>query len=428
MNDAPLDKTTYYRASANRTLNLPDASLVPARTDVCVIGAGFTGLSTALELARAGRKVAVFDTGPVGWGATGRNGGQICTGFSPGMGKFEKQLGETDARICFDVAEAGKRLIEQRIKDNAIECDLAWGFLHTASRPGHMDELKELRDEFEKYGVKDCTILSKEQLADKLGSKAYHGAMREQDSGHMHPLNYALGLADAVTSLDGQIFENTKVASLQGGTSPSITLASGQTVSCNQIVVACNGYIGTLVPGLSHHVMPVASYMVATEPLGENRARSLIRNNEAVCDSNYVVDYFRLSADNRLLFGGRCSYSGIHPNDLGANMKPRALQVFPQLADVKMEYGWGGYTGITHNRLPEMGRIDTSIYYAQGYSGQGLVLSGMFGKLMADAIMGDSARFDVFSRIKHMAFPGGALRRPALTMGMLYYRLRDMLS
>ncbi len=428
MNDAVLDQTTYYRASANRVLRTCAVTDVPEHVDICVIGAGLTGLSAALELALAGRKVAVFDTGPVGWGATGRNGGQVCTGFSPGMGKFEKQLGEADARVCFDVAEAGKRLIEQRIKDHKINCDLTWGFLHAASRASHMDELKQHRDELEKYGATELSMLSREELSAKLGSNTYHGALREQDSGHMHPLNYTLGLADAVIGAGGQVFENTEVTSLAGGNSPSVTLKSGKVIKCLQIVVACNAYIGNLVPGLTHHVMPVASYMVASEPLGEERAHALIRDNEAVCDSNYVVDYFRLSADNRLLFGGRCSYSGIHPSDLGANMKPRVLKIFPQLADVKMEYAWGGHIGITNNRLPEMGRVDNTIYYAHGYSGQGLVLSGIFGKTLANAIMGDTSRFDVFSRIRHLAFPGGVLRRPALTMGMLYYRVRDLLS
>jgi len=428
MTDSVLDQTTYYSATANRTLQTSSLEALAPRVDVCVVGAGFTGLSAALELAKAGRSVAVFDSGPVGWGATGRNGGQVCTGYSPGMGKFEKQIGEADARVCFDVAEAGKRLIEQRIKQYKINCDLTYGFLHAAARPGHMDDLRERKDELEKYGASDCTMISKAEFADKLGTSAYHGALREQDSGHIHSLNYALGIADALLGLGGQIFENSEVASLEGGSNPSVTLKSGRQVSCSQIVVACNAYLGSLVPGLNHRVMAVASYVVATEPLGEARARSLIRDNEAVCDSNYVVDYFRLTGDHRLLFGGRCSYSGIHPRDLGANMKPRVLKIFPQLADVKMEYAWGGHIGITHNRLPNLGRSEDTIYYAHGFSGQGVVLAGMLGKVLAEAITGDTERFDVFSKIRHMPFPGGALRRPALTLGMLYYRVHDLLS
>ena len=428
MTDSSLDRTTYYAATANRRILASDAADLPDRVDVGVIGAGFTGLSAALELALKGRKVAVFDSGPVGWGATGRNGGQVCTGYSPGMAGFEKQLGPGDAQICFDVAEQGKRLIEARIKDYGIDCDLVWGFLHAAARPSHMTGLAEHMEELEKYGADGCTLLSSDELASKLGSTAYHGALLERDAGHIHSLNYALGLADAVISNGGRIFENTAVTSVEGGSSPALKLASGGTVGCRQVVVACNAYLGTLVPGLNHRVMPVASYVVASEPLGADRARSLIRDNEAVSDSNYVVDYFRLTADHRLLFGGRCSYSGIHPRDLAASMRPRVLRIFPQLADVKMQYAWGGHIGITYNRLPNVGRSEGSIYYAHGFSGQGVVLSGMLGKVLADAICGDSEQFDIFARIRHLAFPGGVLRRPALTLGMLYYRIRDLLS
>ena len=428
MTGKSLDQPTYYRVTANRQVKTSAISLLPEKVDVCVVGAGFTGLSAALELATQGRKVAVFDSGPIGWGATGRNGGQVCTGYSAGMEAFEKQLGIQDARICFDVAEQGKRQIEARIQKHDIECDLTWGFLHAAARPSHMAGLTQHMEELEQYGVQGCTILSRDELSEKLESKTYHGALRERDSGHIHTLNYALGLADAVLGQGGLIFENTTVESVEGGNSPALKLDSGRTVACNQIIIACNAYLGSLVPGLNHRVMPVASYVVATESLGEKRARSLIRDNEAVCDSNYVVDYFRMTADHRLLFGGRCSYSGIHPRDLGSSMRPRVLRIFPQLSDVKMEFAWGGHIGITHNRLPNMGRSDGSIYYVHGFSGQGVVLAGMLGKVLADAIVGDTERFDVFARIRHLPFPGGFLRRPGLTLGMLYYRVRDLLS
>lgn len=428
MSDKALDRPTYYGKTANREVKTSGLSSLPEKVDVCVVGAGFTGLSAALELALQGRKVAVFDSGPIGWGATGRNGGQVCTGYSPGMEGFEKRLGVQDARICFDVAEQGKRLIETRVRDHQIECDLTWGFLHAAARPSHLARLMEHKEELERYGVHGCNMLSRDELSEKLASNRFHGALREQEAGHIHSLNYALGLADAVQDNNGLIFENTKVQSVEGGNSPALKLTSGSTISCNQIVVACNAYLGTLVPGLNHHVMPVASYVVASEPLGEERARNLIRDNEAVSDSNYVVDYFRMTADHRLLFGGRCSYSGIHPRDLGANMRPRVLRIFPQLSDVKMEFAWGGHIGITYNRLPSMGRTNNSIYYVHGFSGQGVVLTGILGKVLADAVIGDTEQFDVFARIRHMPFPGGFLRRPGLTLGMLYYRVKDLLS
>ncbi len=428
MSEAVLDSTTYYRATANREFKGAAAAQLPGRVDACVIGAGFTGLSAALELAAAGRSVAVFDTGPVGWGASGRNGGQVCTGFSPGMAGFEKQLGAADARLCFDVSEEAKRLMTSRIGKYGIDCDLTWGFLHAAARPSHIAHLQEHADELERYGVSGLAMLSREELAAKVGSKAYHGALRESDAGHIHTLNYCLGLAHAVQQEGGMIFENTAVTAVQDGTPVRLSLAGGREIACDQVIVACNAYLGTLIPGLNHRVMPVASYVITTEGLGDDRARNLIRDREAVTDSNFVVDYMRLTADNRLLFGGRCSYSGIHPKDLAANMRPRMLRIFPQLEDAAVEFAWGGHIGITYNRLPDVGRQGRSIYYAHGYSGQGLILAGMLGKLLAEAVLGDQTRFDVFSRIRHLPFPGGVLRRPALTLGMLYYRLRDILS
>lgn len=428
MSEAVLDSTTYYRATANRVFKGADAAQLPARVDVCVIGAGFTGLSAALELAAAGRSVAVFDTGPVGWGASGRNGGQVCTGFSPGMAGFEKQLGAADARLCFDVSEEAKRLVTDRIGKYGIECDLTWGFLHAAARPSHVAHLQEHAEELERYGVSGLSMLSRDELAAKVGSQAYHGALREANAGHIHTLNYCLGLAGAVQQEGGLIFENMAVTGVQDGTPVRLTLAGGREIACDQVIVGCNAYLGSLIPGLNHRVMPVASYVITTKVLGAERARGLIRDREAVTDSNFVVDYMRLTADNRLLFGGRCSYSGIHPKDLAANMRPRMLRIFPQLEDVAIEYAWGGHIGITYNRLPDVGRQGRSIYYAHGYSGQGVILAGMLGKLLAEAVLGDQSRFDVFARIRHLPFPGGLLRRPALTLGMLYYRLRDLLS
>ena len=428
MSDTTLDATTYYRATANREFAGARPDALPARVEVAVIGAGLTGLSAALELASAGRRVAVFDAGPVGWGASGRNGGQVCTGFSPGMSGFEKQLGQADARLCFDIAEEAKQLLTGRIERHGIDCDLTWGFLHAAARPSHVAHLREHADELERYGVTGLSMLNREELREKLDSPAYHGALREAHAGHIHTLNYCLGLAAAVQTEGGLIFENMAVEAVQDGAPARLKLAGGRELLCDQVIVACNAYLGQLVPGLNHRVMPVASYVITTGSLGPERAHGLIRDREAVSDSNFVVDYFRLTADNRMLFGGRCSYSGIHPKDLAANMRPRLLRIFPQLQDVPVEFAWGGHIGITYNRLPDVGRQGRSIYYAHGYSGQGVLLTGIFGKLLAQAVCGDQARFDVFARIRHLPFPGGWLRRPALTLGMLYYRVRDLLS
>jgi gamma-glutamylputrescine oxidase len=428
MSDAVLDATTWYRATAGTPPQTTPPDALPGHADVCVIGAGLTGLSAALELVTAGYSVAVFDTGPIGWGASGRNGGQVCTGYSPGMDSFENQLGPADAKLCFDVAEEGKQLIRERVETHSIDCHLTWGYVHAAARPSHMDGLKQHKEQLEHYGATGLAMLSRDEARARIASDAYHGGLYEADAGHIHVLEYTLGLARAVLAKGGQIFENARVSKVADGQPATLTLANGATISCNTVIVACNAYLGELVPGLNHRVMPVASYVIATQALGEDRARSLLPDNDAVSDSNYVVDYFRTTEDHRMLFGGRCSYSGIHPRDLAANMMPRLLRIFPQLEGVKADYAWGGHIGITYNRLPDVGRQGRSIWYAHGFSGQGVVISGILGKVLAQAVDGDQSRFDVFAKIRHMPFPGGLLRRPALTLGMLYYRLRDLLS
>ncbi len=421
-----LDRLSYYRASAGPAPDCPPLA-GDETVDVCIVGGGFTGLSAALELAKAGFSVRVLEAGPVAWGASGRNGGQICTGFSKGMGAFEHALGKQAARDAFVVAEEAKALIVERVDAYNIDCDLTWGYLLTAPKPSQLRYLAEDCEELADYGYDKVTLLDKVQLEERLATGVYHGAIADKGAGHLHTLNYAHGLARAVIAEGGSIAAHTPVQRVEPGAKVKVVTATGM-VTAGQAIIACNGYLGTLIPHLDAKVMAVASYVVATAPLGADRAKALIRDNDAVGDVNFVTDYFRLTADTRLLFGGRCAYSGIDPKDLAANMRPRVLRVFPQLADVNIDYAWGGYIGITYNRLPDAGRIGSNIYYAQGYSGQGVALAGMFGKLMAEAIAGDAGRFDVFARILHAPFPGGRLRRPALTIGMLYYRLRDMLA
>ena len=394
---------------------------------MCVVGAGFTGLSAALELAERGFTVAVVEAETVGWGASGRNGGQICTGFSTGMNKLEAQVGKDDARKCWALAEEAKTLMRERIERYAIDCDLKWGYINVAPKPGDRSYLEEMQAEYAAYGYDDTEILSKEQLEERLGSRLYHGALRDGGAGHLHPLNYCLGLADAAIGHGAQIFENSEVTRVDTGANPQVHTSQG-VVKAKFVVIAGNAYLGKLMPSLYAKIMPVGSFILATEPLGENRARGLIRDGDAICDTNFVVDYFRLSGDQRMLFGGRCSYSTIEPKDLAGFMRPRLLKVFPQLDDVKLEYCWGGYIGITMNRIPDMGRLGDTVYYAHGYSGQGVLLTGIYGKLIAEAIAGQAERFDLLSRFKHTSFPGGPIRTPMLVLAMLYHRMLDLVG
>ncbi len=417
---------SYYQATANREITtLPLQADVSA--DVCVIGAGYTGLSAALELAKAGFKVVVLEAETIGFGASGRNGGQICTGFSPGQSRLEAQLSKADAKRCFDMAEQSKQLIEERIAEYKIDCDLTWGYMHCIPKAHQFAHLQEWAAEYEALGYGGNTLLTKAELESKLGTTIYHGALREQRAGHLHPLNYCLGLAAAAIKLGVQIYEHTPVIDVDTGSAPKARTATG-TVSAKFMVIAGNAYLGRLVKPIYGRIMPVGSYIIATEPLGENRAKSLIANNEAVANTNFIVDYFRRSSDHRMLFGGRASYSTLEPANLAEYMRPRMTSVFPQLKDVKLDFAWGGFIAITSNRLPDCGRLSSTVYYAHGYSGQGVALSGLYGKLMAEAIRGQAERFDLFAKIKHLPFPGGALRTPLLVAAMAYYRMRDALS
>ena len=420
-----IDALSYYAATAHGAPpRLPLGG--DAACDVVVIGASFTGLSAALELATAGYKVIVLEAKTVGYGASGRNGGQICTGFSSGQAKIKSQLGREDAVKCFAIAEEAKSLIIDRIARHAINCDLQWGYMHAIPKASHMDELKIWKDEYDALGVKGTEIFSKPELEARLGSAIYHGALRESTAGHFHPLNYCLGLARAAEAAGAVIHEQSPALSVDRAAA-SATTAQG-TVRAKFMVIAGNGYLGRTVPALYGRVMPVTSYIIATEPLGENRAKSLILHNEAVANTNFIVDYFRITGDTRLLFGGRASYSTLEPPNLGAYMKPRMLSVFPQLADVKIDHAWGGYIAITSNRIPDCGRLAPNVFYAHGYSGQGVALAGMYGKLMAECIRGQAERFDLLARIKHLPFPGGAARTPLLVAAMMFYRIRDALS
>jgi gamma-glutamylputrescine oxidase len=421
-----IDARSYYAATATPS---PRHSALNGSVvaDVCVVGAGYTGLSAALELAEAGYRVVVLEAETVGYGASGRNGGQVCTGFSPGQGKIEAQLGRDAAAKCFALAEESKALLKDRIERHRIDCDLRWGYLHAVVKPSLIDELKEWKDELDELGYGGTTLLSREELEEKVASPIYYGALREEGAGHFHPLNYCLGLARAALTAGATIYENTRVLSFTMG-DPAVLRTSTGDIKAKFVVFAGNAYLGRTVKKLYGRVMPVASYIIATEPLGEDRARALIRDNEAVANTNFIVDYFRLSRDTRLLFGGRASYSTLEPPNLGAYMRPRMTKVFPQLRDVKIDYAWGGYIAITSNRIPDCGRLAPNVFYAHGFSGHGVALSGLYGKLMAEAVRGTAERFDLLARFRHLPFPGGPLRTPILVAAMMYFRLRDALS
>ncbi len=419
---------SYYTASANAHPEHPElAGEVTA--DVCVIGAGYTGLSAAINLAERGLSVVVIEAERVGWGASGRNGGQICTGFSSGNEKIEARLGRDDARKLFDISEEGKAIIRERVVRHEIDCDLTWGYFIGADK---RRQLADLREEHESlacdYGYTQTKVVeTPEAVRRHVETASYIGGLYDGGAGHLHPLNYCLGLAQAAAAAGAKIFEGSAAIGVEAGAKVRIRTARGQ-VSADFLILAGNAYLGDLVPEIRGKVMPVGTYIGATGKLGENRAKSLIKNNIAVADCNFVLNYYRLSRDHRLLFGGRVSYSTLMPPNLPKAMRGKMLGVFPELADVDFEYTWGGFVAITMERTPHLGRIGGNIFFAQGFSGQGVAFTGIAGKVLAEAVAGQAERLDLIARLPHTTFPGGRLfRTPTLALAMMWYRLRDMI-
>jgi gamma-glutamylputrescine oxidase len=420
--------SSYYVASAHPAGVSPRLQ-ESIECDACVVGGGIAGCSAALHLAESGLRVVLLEENRIGWGASGRSGAQALVGVSAGQSKLERLIGAQDARVVWDVSVAGLSLMRERIARHGIRCDWVDGHLLTAVKPRHEQELQaELHELHDKYAYPSVRYLSREELRATLATDRYLGALYDTNSGHLHPLNYTLGLAAAARGAGVQIFEGTRALHYAAsGPTVRVTTADGE-VRARQLVLCGNVYLGATAPQLASKIMAVATYIVATEPLGEERARQLIANNAAIADMNWVLDYFRRSADHRLLFGGRVNYSGLRSFDAPEATRARLLRVFPQLKDVRIEYAWGGAVDITLNRAPHFGRLAPNVYFLQGFSGHGIALTGIAGKLVAEAVAGTAGRFDVFARIPHGTFPGGAaLRRPALVLAMLYYRIRDLL-
>ena len=419
---------SYYAATANEAPDYPEIT-VEVSADVCVIGGGYAGLSTALNLAERGFDVVLVEANRVGWGASGRNGGQICTGFSPGMARIEGWVGRDDARKLFALAEEAKDIIRDRVARHVIDCDLTWGYFHAAGKARQVDELRGTRDRLARDFGYDGTRLVEdpEAVADYVNSRAYVGGLYEAGAGHLHPLNYCLGLARAAAEAGVRIYEGSEVTSLDLGSRPAARCARGA-VTAKTLVLCGNAYLGELVPSLRRKVMPVGTYIGATAALGENRARSLIPDNLAVSDCNFVLNYYRRSPDHRMLFGGRVSYSTLMPPNLPMAMRRKMLEVFPDLDDVGFDFTWGGFVAITAERTPHVGRLGDNVYFAQGFSGQGVALTGVVGKILAEVIAGEAERFDLLGKLPHSTFPGGrVLRTPILALAMLWFRLKDLL-
>ena len=424
-------ENSYYEASVTRPVARP-ALAERLQADVCVVGGGYAGVSAALELAERGLDVVLLEAQRIGWGASGRNGGQAIVGYgSDGEEAIERQFGREDARRAWDVSVDGMRLLQERIGRYGIECDWQPGYLSLATRPRKARELRRWMDHVEAAYDYPLQWIGPGELRRWVDSPRFDAAVFDARSGHLHPLRYCLGLAAAAQRAGARVFENSPVFVVERGRKPVVKTAQGE-CACDFVVLAGNVYLGeygdAIAPEVCSRIMPVGTYLLATESMPAARAQALLPRRCAASDTNLILDYFRLSADDRLLFGGGDSYSGVTPRNLIARIRSSMLQVFPQLADLRIEHAWGGFVDITLNMAPHFGRLGSNIYFVQGFSGHGLALTGLAGRLVAEAMTADAGRFDLFARLRHRPFPGGdLLRTPALVLGMAWYRLKDLL-
>lgn len=420
---------SYYAATPGLALAFPELE-GDAQADVCVIGGGFTGLNTAIELAQRGLSVILLEAHQIGWGASGRNGGQLIRGVGHDVEQFENQVGVEGVREFKRMGIEAVQIVRNRVAEFDIACDLTWGYCDLANKPRHLEQFREEKAELEALGYPHALrIIEPGDMRSVVGSDVYVGGLSDMGSGHLHPLNLALGEAAAAESLGVRLHENSRVTRIDHGATPTVHTARGK-VRAQQLVIGCNAYLGSLHKELSGTVIPAGSYIIATEPLNEARAQRLIPQNMALCDQRVALDYYRLSADRRLLFGGACHYSGRDPSDIAGYMRPKMLRVFPELADVKIEYQWGGMIGIGANRLPQIGRLpdQPNVFYAQAYSGHGVNATHLAARILGQAITGQASRgFDLFSRVPHMAFPGGdRFRAPLLALGMMWQKIKEV--
>jgi gamma-glutamylputrescine oxidase len=434
--DTALASDSYYAATAVRDHHWPvlDGDL---RCDVAVVGGGLAGLSAALELAERGHQVVLLEARQVGSGASGRNGGQAIHGLACDQVEIERQLGLRAARQIWDMTLEAIDLIGHRCRRHDIDCDWQSGYLGLARHARKTRELKAWAERMERIYEHPLQWIARQDLAHWIHSPRYDSGIHDPRSGHLHPLKYVLGLARAASVAGVRIYEGSAVTRLERGQPATLHTTRGRVVA-DQVLLAGNVYQQGLAPELEPRIMPVGTYIVCTEPLPADLLADLLPTRAAVCDTQFVLDYFRPTADHRLLYGGRVSYSMFTPRNLAESMKTRMVRTFPVLSEVHIAHAWGGFVDISRNRAPDFGRLPgvghdgaarvPNIYYLQGFSGHGLALTGLAGKLVAQALSGDSARFDVFARIKHQPFPGGRwLRMPSLVLGMAWYRLKDLL-
>lgn len=432
---------SYYRATANAWETQPTVA-GEGNYDVAIIGAGFTGLSAALACAEKGLSVVLLEAKTIGFGASGRNGGQLIPGLRWSMREIDEEFGRERSQAIFDVAYGAVGRVKSRIAKHNIECDLKAGHLVAACQPKHFEAIQREAEFLETEFGWQADIVQPSDMAQHINGGGYHGGIYDSQGGHFHPLNYALGLAKAAKDAGVTILENSRVMILpqvKGSDDASLAIshelrrspdsivgvASHYRIKAAHVINATDAWIGELDPGLGSYTVPIMNYNIATGPLPN--ADQLLPSDAAVADSRFVLNYFRLSADKRLIFGGGEKYVRRPPADIAGFVRKHMAEVFPSLAQTPIDYAWGGAVGVTMNRLPHMGRKG-NIFYAHGFSGHGALVTTVAGEVMAEAVLGTMSQFDVFASLPHSRFPGGKwLAQPLATLGLLYYAMRDRL-
>lgn len=418
---------SYYAASANQAPSRP-ALQREETCDVCIVGAGFTGLSAALHLAELGLRVIVLEAAKIGWGASGRNGGQLVNGYSRDFDTIRARYGEETASALQSMAFEGSDIIRSRIKDYAISCDYKEGGFFAAFTPAQMSDLACRKEVWERFGNKSIEIFSREKMDEVVGTDIYCGGLLDRRGGHFHPLNYCLGVAAAIEKNGGKIFEDSKVLRMEKEPKPVVHTAQGK-VRAEYLVLCGNAYMAGVAQEIERRVMPVSTQVIATEVLGDETARKILPSDYCLEDCNYFLDYYRISGDKRLLFGGGLVYGGTTPENITGELWPKAVKTFPFLAGKKVEFAWSGNCAFTFTRIPHVGRINERVYFAHGYSGHGVTTSNLMGKLVAEAINHQAERFDLFAGVRNFPFPGGRMFRIPLTvLGAWYYRVKERLD
>ena len=421
---------SYYKSSIN-TFESNDILENEINVDVCIIGGGLTGVSSALYLAKNGYSVCLCEARQIGWGASGRNGGQLGIGMRKDQKFLEKKLGFDHANELWKIGLEAVDEVKKLISNYNIECNLTNGVINAGFyKKDENDYLEEIDHMQKKYNFEGYKFLNLKDIRQEINSNIYFSGLLNTYSYHINPLKFLIGLANELKKLNVKIYENTPISKVSNTKNGIIVYSNSKIIKAEKVVVGCNGYLDKLLGNLRNKFMPINNYIIATEPLGEKKARELIKNNYAVSDSRFIIDYYRFSEDWRMLFGGGETYTSKFLNDSKNFVKSRMIKVFPQLKDYKIDYSWGGTLAITINRLPSFGSLmNDNLIYAHGYSGHGIALSTYAGKLICEKISGRSEKFESISKIKNLSiFGGDLLRRPIYTSAVSYYKIHDKIN